>query len=310
MDDLLEFTETPVCEESYMIAGWRQWADAGAVSSALPQYLVDQTGARRIGQIRSDSFYLFQIPGSQHFLRPEIKLQGGYRVELRRKRNEIFYSGDGRKGLFIFLGDEPHLNVDRYAEAFFNAARELKVKRVAALGGVYAAVPYDKDRQISCTYSLSSMRPELSQYAVEFSSYEGGVTIGLYLADRAEQLGVEFLDLYAMVPMNDFSHLSPLVEGITIGTDYKAWCDLMRRLNYMFKLGSDLSDLEQRSHELIRSIAGQVEALEEKVPQAKVREFLEQVNTGFAERSFLPLDDVWETGLGDIFKDTDNPASE
>jgi proteasome assembly chaperone (PAC2) family protein len=310
MDDLLEFTDRPVCEESYMIAGWRQWADAGAISSALPQYLIDQRGAQRIGQIRSDSFYLFQIPGSQHFLRPEIKLQEGYRAELRPKKNEIFYSSDGRKGLFVFLGDEPHLNIERYVEAFFNATMELKVKRVAAIGGVYAAVPYDKDRQISCTYSLPKMKKELAEYAVEFSNYEGGVTIGLYLADRAEQLGVEYLDLYAMVPMYDFSHLSPLVERITIGTDFKAWCDLMRRLNYMFKLGSDLSDLEQRSHELIRSIAEQVEALEKKAPQAKVREFLEKVNAGFTETSFFPLDDVWETWLKDIFTDTDNPGLE
>jgi predicted ATP-grasp superfamily ATP-dependent carboligase len=310
MDNLLEFTDKPFCEESYMIAGWRQWADAGAVSSALPRYLIDQNGAQRIGQIRSDSFYLFQIPGSQHFLRPEIKLQEGYRAELRARKNEIFYSGDGRKGLFVFLGEEPQLNIERYAEAFFNAAMELKVKRVAAVGGVYAAVPYDKDRQISCSYSLPAMKQELGQYAVEFSNYEGGVTVGLYLADRAEHLGIEYLDLYAMVPMYDFSQLSPLVEGITIGTDYKAWCDLMRRLNYMFKLGSDLSDLEQRSHDLIRSISEQIETLDKKAPQAKVQEFIEKVNTGFAERSFFPLDDVWETGLGNILKDSEDPDPE
>ena len=151
MDDLLEFTEKPSLEEGYLIAGWRQWADAGAVSSALPQYLIDQTGAQRIGQIKSDPFYLFQIPGAQHFLRPEIKLQEGYRTELRSRKNEIFYSGDARKGLFIFLGDEPHLNTERYAAAFSRVAIEWKVKRVAAIGGIYAPVPYVKERQTSGT---------------------------------------------------------------------------------------------------------------------------------------------------------------
>jgi proteasome assembly chaperone (PAC2) family protein len=303
MDDLLEFTERPNCEEAYLIAGWRQWADAGAVSSGLPQYLIDHIGAQRIGQIRSDSFYLFQIPGTQHFLRPEIKLQEGYRTELRSRKNEIFYSGTARQGLVIFLGDEPHLNAERYAEAFFNVAIELKVKRVAAIGGVYAAVPYDKDRHISCTYSLPRMKKELAEYAVQFSNYEGGVTIGLYLAERAEQLGMEYLDLYAMVPMYDFSQLSPLVEHISIANDFKAWYDVMRRLNYMFKLGLDLSDLEQQSQNLVRSVASQIDALEKKVSQVKVREYLEQVNAKFTELSFLPLDDVWETGLRDIFKD-------
>lgn len=303
MDELLDFTEIPSPEESYLIAGWRQWADAGAVSSALPQYLIEQTGARRIGQIRSDPFYLFQIPGAQHFFRPEIKLEDGYRAELRPKKNEVFYTGDDHKGLFLFLGDEPHLNAERYADAFFNLAKELKVKRVATIGGVYAPVPYDKDRQVSCTYSLPRMKKELAEYAVQFSNYEGGVSIGSYLADRAEQLGIEYFVFYAIVPMYDFSQLSPLVEGITIGNDFKAWYDLMRRLNYMFKTGFDLSDLERQGRELVKSIADQIDALEKKVPQVQVREYLEKVNAGFTEASFMPLDDVWETGLRDIFKE-------
>jgi proteasome assembly chaperone (PAC2) family protein len=305
MDELLEFSEVPTSTESYLIAGWRQWADAGNISSGLPQYFIDRTAARRIARIRSDQFYLFQIPGTQHLLRPETKLQEGHLSELRPRKNEIFGSGGVHKGLAIFLGDEPQLNVERYAEAFLNLAKELNVKRVAAIGGVYAAVPYDKDRQISCTYSLPRMKKELSEYAVQFSNYAGGATVGLYLADRAEQLGIEFLDLYAMVPMYVLSELSPLVEHISISSDYKAWYDLMRRLNYMFRLGLDLSDLEQKSHELIQSVAAQIEALEKKVPQARLREFLEKMNANFTETSFIPLDDVWENGLRDIFKDTE-----
>ncbi len=305
MDPLLELTDIPVTEESYLIAGWRQWADAGDVSSGLPQYLVDQTGAQRIGQIRSDSFYLFQVPGTQHFLRPEIKLQEGYRTELRLKKNEIFYAGNERRGLYLFLGDEPHQNIEQYTQAFLNLAQTLKVKRVAALGGVYAAVPYDKDRQISCTYSLPRMKKELADYAVQFSSYEGGATVGLYLVHGAEQFGIECLDLYAMVPMYDVSQFSAVAESITVSNDFKAWYDLLRRLNYMFKLGLDLSDLEEKSHALTRSIAEQIQALEKQVSQAQLEEYMAKVNAGFTEMSFLPLDDAWATGLSDILKDSD-----
>lgn len=271
----------------------------------MPQYLIARTAARRIAQIRSDGFYLFQIPGTQHLLRPETKLEEGHLGELRPRKSEIFGSSGVQKRLTIFLGDEPQLNVERYAEAFFNLAKELNVKRVAAIGGVYAAVPYDKDRQTSCTYSLPSVKKELAEYAVQFSNYAGGATVGLYLADRAERLGIEFLDLYAMVPMYDFSELSPLVERISISNDYKAWYDLLRRLNYMFKLGLDLSDLERKSHELVQSVAAQIQALEHKVPQARLKEFLGKINADFTETSFIPLDDVWENGLRDIFKDTE-----
>ncbi len=300
MDELLELEEIPKADEIYMIAGWRQWADAGATSSDLPRYLIDLTGARRIGGIRSESFYLFQFPGTHHLLRPEIKLEDGHRTKLERHRNEVHYVGDEHAGLVLFLGDEPHLHVERYAEAFFNIATELDVKRVAAVGGVFAAVPYDKERQITCTYSLPRMKDELNEYAVGFSNYEGGVSIGSYLGDRAESLGIEYVVLYAMVPMYDLTAVSPLLQGITIEEDYQAWYDVMQRLSHMFKLGLDLTDLAEKKDALEESMGSQIERLEEKIPPAKLREYFDKIAEGFVEPSFLPLDDVWEKGLGDI----------
>ena len=64
MDELVEIWEKPTAAEIYMITGWRQWADAGSISSALPEYLVELTAARKIGEIKPGPFYLFQIPGT------------------------------------------------------------------------------------------------------------------------------------------------------------------------------------------------------------------------------------------------------
>jgi len=294
MDDLVELWEKPIAEEIYMIVGWHQWADAGAISSGLPQYLIDQMGARKIVEIKSEGFYLFQIPGTHHFLRPEIKLDEGYRKELRIRKNEFFYSGDASKGLVVFLGEEPHLGVERYAEGFFNVAEQLGVKRAAAVGGVYAAVPYDKDREVSCVYSLPKMKNELAEYAVRFSNYEGGTTIGTYLADRAEQRGVEFLVFYAFVPNYDFSELSRHLQGMRIETDFKAWYDLLRRFNHMFGLRLDLSDLERHSDELLSSMEARIDELERTMPQLGVREYIERLTRDFTEMPFMPLDEVWE----------------
>ncbi|MFQ5612072.1 MAG: PAC2 family protein [Anaerolineae bacterium] len=303
MDDLVEILEKPLAEEIYLIAGWHQWADAGAISSGLPQFLIEQSGARKIGEIKSDEFYLFQIPGTHHFLRPEIKLDDGYRKALSTRTNEFFYAGDGGKGLCIFLGEEPHLNADRYAEAFFQVVQELGVKKVAVVGGVYGAMPYDKDREISCVYSLRGMKEELARYAVRFSNYEGGATIGSYLLDKAEQRGVEFFVFYAFVPAYDFSSLSRQVQGISIESDYKAWHDLLKRLNHMFGLAVDLSELERQSAELIASMDAKIDELEQKLPQLNVKEYLAKLADDFTEMSFMPLDEVWERELGDLFKD-------
>ncbi|MBM4466982.1 MAG: hypothetical protein FJ014_15750 [Chloroflexi bacterium] len=306
MNDLVELWEKPVADEIHMIVGWHQWADAGAVSSGLPQYLIDQTGAGKIGEVKPNGFYLFQIPGTHHFLRPEIKLDEGYRKELRTRKNEFFYSGDDSKGLVVFLGDEPHLNVERYAEAFFYAVEELGVKRVAAVGGVYGAMPYDKDREISCVYSLPEMKEELAEYAVKFSNYEGGTTIGTYFVDRAEQSEVEFLVFYAFVPAYDLSQLSTHLQGLRIENDFKAWYDLTRRLNHMFDLEIDLSDLRRRSDELTSSMDYKIDELKRAMPQLKIREYVEGLSRDFVEMPFMPLGEVWERELGDLFEDMED----
>lgn len=310
MNELIEIWERPKSTEC-MIAGWQQWADAGAVSSGLPQYLVEQTGATEIGEIKADSFYLFQVPGTHDLLRPVIKLNEGYREAYQRRRNEFYYSEGHGKRFLIFLGEEPHLNEDRYADAFFDAVEELGVRRVAAVAGVYGSVPYDRDRDISCVYSLPGMKEELAQYALRFSNYEGGVTISSYLAERAESRGIEFFTFYAFVPSYDFSELSSklssklsvAVQAVAVGEDYKAWHDIMRRLDHMFELGLDLSDLEHQSDELIASWDSKIDHVAMTMPDLEIREYMRQVDNEFTERSFEPLSDVWEDAVRDLFDD-------
>lgn len=303
MDELVKLWEKPRANEIYMIAGWHQWADAGSISSGLPRYLINQTNARKIGEIDPDGFYLFQIPGTHHFLRPEIKLDQGYRQELRVRKNELFYSGDDEKGLVIFLGDEPHMNADRYAEAFLSAVEELGVKRAGAVGGVYGSMPYDKDREVSCVYSLRGMKDELDGYAVRFSDYEGGTTIGTYIVDRAEHKGVEFFVFYAFVPAYDFSQLSTHVQGMRVENDFKAWFDLLRRFNHMYGLAIDLSDLVEKSDELLLSMDAKIDEVDKKLPELEVRDYMQRLAEDFTERPFEPLSDVWERELRDLFDD-------
>jgi proteasome assembly chaperone (PAC2) family protein len=305
MHELVKLWEKPRADEIYMVAGWHQWADAGSISSGFPQYLINQTDARKIGEIDPDGFYLFQIPGTHHFLRPEIKLHEGYRQAISVPKNELFYAGNDEKGLVIFLGDEPHMNADRYAEAFLSAVQELGVNRVGAVGGVYGSMPYDKDREVSCAYSLRGMKDELERYAVRFSNYEGGTTIGTYIVDRAEHKGIEFFVFYALVPAYDFSELSTHVQGMRVENDFKAWYDLLRRLYHMYGLDIDLSDLEKKSDELLSSMDAKIDEVDEKLPELHVREYLQRLAEDFTERPFMPLSDVWQRGLRDLFDDED-----
>lgn len=302
MDELVELQERPTAKELYMVAGWHQWADAGEISSALPEYLLELTGARKIGALVADGFYIFQIPGTHHVLRPRVKLKDGHRQWLRLPKNEFHYAGDEEKGLLIFRGEEPHRNVDRYVDALLDVAEELSVKRVAVLAGVYGAVPYDRDRQVSCVFSLPSMREDLTRYALRFSNYEGGASIGTLLADRAEERGIEFVAFYALVPYYDLTELSTDFAAIKIERDLKAWYDLLVRLNHMFRLGLDLDDLEAQSEALIKWIDTQIKELEQDSPELKVQDYIAALTEGFEETPFEPLSDLWERELRDLFE--------
>ncbi|MBN1934529.1 MAG: PAC2 family protein [Anaerolineae bacterium] len=306
MDELVELWETPTSQEIVMIAGWHQWADAGSISSGLPDYVIDKMKARKIGEIDPDGFYVFQVPGGHHLFRPRVKFEEGYRLLMEQEANEFFWAGDRNKGVIIFLGQEPHLNVRRYAEAFLDAVEALRAKRVIILGGVYGALPYDKDRDVSCIYSLPEMKEELERYAVRFSNYEGGATIGSYIVDRAEMRGVEVAALNGFVPAYDFAAISSVIPGIRIENDFKAWYDLMNRINFMFHLDFDLTELEQHCQELLASMEAQIEELENQAPQLKVREYLDELTQDFVENPFVPLDDVWREGLEDIFRGLDD----
>jgi proteasome assembly chaperone (PAC2) family protein len=237
-----------------------------------------------------------------HLLRPVVKLDEGHTESLGERRNDFFYAGDEGRGFLIFLGLEPHRNVDQYAKAFLDVIAELGVKRVALVAGVQGPMPYDKDREVSCTYSHLTMKEELARYAVRFSNYEGGVTIGTYLVHRAEAREIEIVAFTAMVPSYVFSRSSVHAQRMAMGKDHKAWYDLMRRLKFMFDLDVDLADLERRSEELISEWDSKIDQLEKKMPRRGVKEYMEKVNRDFTEVSFVPLSDVWEEELGSLLE--------
>jgi proteasome assembly chaperone (PAC2) family protein len=305
MADEVDIWEKPESKEIFMIAGWRQWADAGSVSSNLPEYLIKQTDARKIGEIRPGGFYLFQIPGTHDLVRPVVRFEEGYPVSLETPRNELFFSGDDNRGVVFFLGDEPHLNIDGYSEALLEAARRLGVKRIVGLGGVYGELPYDRERIVSSNYSLPRLKGELETLAVNLTDYHGGASIGSFLCKRAGEADIEYVSFYAFVPTYDFSEMEQIGNSIRLENDSMAWLAVMRRVNYMLKLGFDLSELEQKSERLVQIVDEKVEELDSLAPELGVRDYMKRLSEGFTEVPFEPLDAVWEEELQGLFDDFD-----
>lgn len=306
MSDALELKEHPEAEEIYMFAGWRQWADAGSTSSGLPQYLIEQTGARQIGSINPDGFYLFQIPGTHDLVRPVVKFKEGYPESLETQHNELYYAEHNQHGLLIFLGDEPQMDVERYAQTFLEIAKSLGVKRIVGLGGVYGELPYDKERLISSIYSLPELKEELDDIAVNLSDYHGGASVGSYICRRAGEQGIEYVSFYAFVPAYDFSTVSQIANSIRVENDFMAWLGIMQRIDHMLHLELDLTDLEQKSKDLVKLFDSKIEELDSEAPQLGVRDYLNRLSEEYMVTPFTPLDDVWEQELRRLFGQSDS----
>ena len=306
MPEALELFDIPKADEMYMITGFRQWADAGSVSSGLPEFLVQTSGARPLGEIHTDGFYLFQIPGTHNMVRPVVKFDQGYPVSFESQHNQFYYTENSQRGVVIFLGDEPHVDAERYVRSILDAAKQLRVRRIIGLGGVYGMVPYDKERMISCNYSLPWLKDQMSGLSVSLTEYHGGASIGSYLCRRAGEQGIEYVGLYGFVPLYDLSGNLQINKTVRIENDYTAWLGILRRINFMLKVNFDVSELTQSAARLARSIRSQLEEIERESPEVGVVEYMRKLSEDFTEMPFIPLDDVWEENLKHILDKLDD----
>ena len=297
MSDLFNIWEKPQADEIYMLAGWRQWADGGQVSSGLPQFLIEETGARKIGELKPDGYYIFQLPGAQQFLRPIVRHNDGVTESLQSMKNELYYTEINGNGIVIFVGDEPHLDAERYTRAFLAAAKELKVEQIIQFGGVFAQVPYDKQRHIHGILSLPQLRERLDETVVAPSNYQGPASIGSFVCKRAGEQGIEVIGLYAFCPIFQFGGMEDNNKSIFIEKDYLAWMNVVERVNHLLGVDFDLTLLEDLSDDLITQINDRVIELDNKYPELRLTDFFARLKSNFEEQSFTPLDDIWEDSL-------------
>ncbi len=281
-----------------MIAGFSQWANAGNVSSGIPEYLIEKLQARRIGHIRKDGFYIFQLPGSHFMFRPPVRYVEGYEEHYQEEPiNDFYYAEISEKGVVIFIGTEPNQHEDVYVNTLLDGAKELGVKRIIVPAGVGGEVPFDKERLVSCTYSLKRMQEELKNYAVAFSNYDRNATIGMVINHYSKERDIESIRMSARTPSYQLS--------LPIYSDKRAMYDILRRIRYMFGINLDLTDLEKESKQQISDFENALKRLCMENPdlEPQITTYVEQIREGFEEVRFKE-----PAKIPDVFlKELDNP---
>ena len=314
-DELVVFQEKP--EAKYLIAGWRrQWSDGGEISSGLPRFLIDQTQAKRIGEMApevSKMCYPFQVPGTHDMYRPAAAYQDGLPTGSMNREN-LFY--DAGNGLILFLGEEPWFRIDIYGEAFFQAVQALDITETVAVEGYNGAAPPDMERSVNCVFSQARMKERLEKFGMRFSNYgrqgRNGPTIGMALVSMAhyQYPQTEMFRLGAMAPMYPF--LSGTNEPVGITKDHRSFYDIMRRIRAIFKLDINLTELMTLAESESRELEQALENVANNNPAAK--EVIDRVRADYNFSPFeepVELDPALEGTLEDILRNfPDQPESE
>ena len=111
---------------------------------------------------------------------------------------------------------------------------------------------------------------------------------------------------YGFVPMYDFSNITPGNNTIRIENDFAAWLGVMQRVNYLLKLDVDLSELEEKNAKLLKLLNEKIAELDEASPDFDVSAYFKRLSDEFTERTFDPLEDVWEDELKRLFDKFDD----
>ena len=314
-EDLVVFQEKP--QAKFLIAGWRrQWSDGGEISSGLPKYLIDQVKAKRIGEMSlevSKMCYPFQVPGTHDMYRPTAAYQNGLPSGELIRENGFYDAGNG---LIIFMGEEPWFRIDIYGEAFFQGLEVLGIDKTVAVEGYNGAAPPEMERSVSCVYSHSHMKEWLEKFGLRFSNYgsqgRSGPTIGMALVSMAhfQYPDFEMIRLGAMAPM--FPFLSGASDPVGISKDHRAFYDITRRINAMFKLDLNLTELMTMGENGSRELQESLDKISEENPNAK--EMIDRVRSEYNVIPYVDsveLNPALDKTLEDILRNLpDEPDSE
>lgn len=236
-------TEKPQLRHPYMICGISGWVDGGQAATGSIEYLVKKLEAKRFAEIPISRFHIYQLPG-QLSLRPYIKVEDGILTEHRFPQNQFFYwvNPSADNDVILFLGTEPNLNWEEYADAILGIAEEFGVARIYLLGGVLDRTPHTREPAVSCAGTSRELNEEMRRYGVQFTNYEGPGRFGstlLYICQKERRAMVTLTARVTYYP--EFN--------IVIPRNPKSIRAVVSRLNSLLRLNLDVSDLDKESEE-------------------------------------------------------------
>lgn len=245
----LQIYEKPELSHPRLLLGFTGWMDGGEVSSGTVQWMIDTMGAKFFADIEPENYYIYNLPGMMEvatLLRPHTRITKGLIEAFEFPSNSFFYSE--ASNLILFLGKEPNINWENYADCLFSLCEQLNVKTTYFIGSVSSLVPHTREPRLFCTASNRGVKEKFQHLGVKFTNYEGPASISTYLLSCCTQLDMDMVNLVATVPAYVQGNNPKCIEAVT------------RRLAGMLDLKIDFDQLNLVTEEFEKKL---IELLQE-----------------------------------------------
>lgn len=259
----LDILAEPHLEQATMLLALTGWMDGGLVSTGTVERMMENRELIEIARIDPDPFYIFNFPGSMEvaaLFRPQVSIQSGLIEDFEWPSNT--FHADPKANLVFFLGREPNLRWQEFADCIFEVAASVGVTRIIFMGSFGGTVPHTREPRMYGAASHPHLAPLLESYGMQLSDYQGPASFANLLLDEAAAHGIEMLSLVAEIP-GYLQGINPLsIEAVS------------RRLAKILNQPVDLTSLRSASDEWETKVSEAVE----KDPKlaARVRKFERQ----------------------------------
>ncbi len=195
--DNVEFDREPPANLTTMVMAFGGWIDAGRAATGALRHLTRDLRAERLARINPEEFFVFTQE------RPEVRLRadGGRDIEWPLSEFLAWHPGDGRDGLLLFCGPEPHQRWQTYTKAFLDVAERCGVRRIVSLGALLAGAPHTRPVRVTARSNDPAARSLLETWGIyRPPTYEGPTGISSVVLDAAERRGMHHIGFMGQAP--------------------------------------------------------------------------------------------------------------
>jgi proteasome assembly chaperone (PAC2) family protein len=215
--DYLTLNNPPKLTKGTLLLALTGWMDGGDVSTGTVKHLMEKRELVEIARIDPDPFYIFNFPGPMEVaavFRPQVAIRNGLVRRSPRFPENVFHA-DAAANLVFFLGAEPNLRWQTFADAIFRLCRESGLTRIVFMGSFGGTVPHTREPRMFGSVSHARLSELLAIHNLKPSDYTGPSSFSTLLLSQAPKHDIEMISFVAEIP-GYLSGVNPLsIEAVT-----------------------------------------------------------------------------------------------